>query len=161
LWRDGPTRRGLLLLPLALAACGFAPAYAPGGAGNRLRGRVAVAPPDTPDGYRLGARLEDRLGLAAAPAATLEVEVAVEEAVAAEGLDGDPVRRHLRGRAPWRLVAPSGAVLAQGEEAGFTASADSGEVVAARAAEADARERLMVLLADRIVTQLLLLEDLP
>lgn len=156
-------RRSLLLAPLLLAACGFAPAYAPGGPGDRLRGRVAVETPETPDGTRLRAALEDRLGPPGPDAALLAVEPAV--ATVQEGVlpDRPPARERFDGRAAWRLAGPTGAVLARGEAEGFTGATIAGPAVSVRAAGQDARERLMVLLADRIVGQLLLLppEALP
>lgn len=159
---DGLTRRGVLFAPLGLAACGFAPAYAPGGPGAALRGRIALEAPDTPDGYRLRARLEDRLGRAAAPAATLAVALEVEEAPAVTDDEGT-LRARIAGRAGWRLLSPAGAVLAEGVESGFTGADEGPDLTAGRAAAEEARERLMVLLADRIVARLLLLpaEALP
>ncbi|MBP1805290.1 LPS assembly lipoprotein LptE [Rubellimicrobium aerolatum] len=149
-------RRLLLLAPLALAACGFAPAYAPDGPGTALRDRVAVATPDTPDGYRLRARLEDRLGRAPTPVATLTVTPEVERDSAAVTPAGAITRYNLLGRAPWRLTAGP-ATLAEGEATAFTGYSATGPLVAGRAAESDARERLMILLADEIATRLLLL----
>jgi LPS-assembly lipoprotein len=141
-----------------LAACGFTPAYAPGGSGTALRNRIAVETSGTPDGFRLRARLEDRLGRAAAPAGTLVVGPEVEEVSAAITPGGAITRYNLEGRAPWRLTASgSGALLAEGEATGFTGYSATGTIVATRSAEEDARERLMGLLADEIVTRLLLL----
>lgn len=156
-------RRALLLAPLAIAGCGFAPAYAPGGSGERLRGRVAVTAPGTPDGFRLRAALEDRLGGPGSGAALLAVEPAVEIVPGGVQPDGSPARERLDGRAAWRLASPAGAVLAEGEVAGFTGATVAGPAVSVRAAGADARARLMLLLADRIVAELLLLppEALP
>ena len=158
-----PSRRlalaGLLLLP----ACGFAPAYAPGGSGERLRGQVAVEAPRTPDGFVLGARLEDRLGRPSGAVAPwrLLIEPVVEEVSAAITPDGAITRYDLVGRAPWRLLGAGEAalapVLAQGEARAFTGFSATGPTVATAAAEADARERLMTLLADAVVTRLLLL----
>lgn len=156
--RAQPSRRlalaGLLLLP----ACGFAPAYAPGGSGERLRGRVAVEAPDTPDGFVLGARLEDRLGRpdGAAPLRLL-LDLSVEEVSAAVTPGGAITRYDLVGRAPWRLLDAGGAVVADGEASAFTGYSATGTTVATTAAEADARGRLMALLADAVVTRLLLL----
>lgn len=155
------TRRGLLLAPIALAACGFTPAYAPGGPGQRLRGRVAVEAPDTPEGFRLRARLEDRLGRADRSEATLTVALAIEEVEAAAEPDGTVTRLNLEGRAPWRLVDASGAVLAEGEARGFAGASMTGPLVGARTARQDARERLVVILADEILARLLLSEALP
>ncbi len=157
------TRRAALLASLLLAACGFAPAYAPGAAGERLRGRVAVEAPDTPDGFRLRAALEERLGTPGSGAAVLTV--ALDVARVASGLlpDGGSARDRFQGRATWRLVGPSGAALAEGVAEGFSGFTTAGPAVSVRAAEADARERLVVLLADRIAARLLLLppEALP
>ena len=36
------SRRSFLVLPLALAACGFSPVYGTGGTGSQLRGQVLV-----------------------------------------------------------------------------------------------------------------------
>jgi LPS-assembly lipoprotein len=49
-------------MPLALAACGFAPAYAPGGGADRLVGTVWVQDPSDKNGFDLVERLEERLG---------------------------------------------------------------------------------------------------
>ncbi len=169
---------GLLVGP-GLAACGFAPAYGPGGTGNRLRGRVAVETPDTPDGFTLGARLEDRLGRAPDGAGLrLVADLSVETVPAAVTPGGAITRYDLVGRAPWRLVGPGGPagrgsvmeedpfveaapveglVVAQGEATAFTGYSATGTTVATTAAEADARGRLMTLLADAVVTRLLVL----
>lgn len=148
---------GLLAGP-GLAGCGFAPAYGPGGGGERLRGRVAVAAPDTPDGFVLGARLEDRLGRAPDGAALRLVADLSVEAVSAAVTPGGAITRYdLVGRAPWRLLGPGEAVLAQDEATAFTGYSATGTTVATAAAEADARARLMALLAEAIVTRLLLL----
>ena len=163
MWPEAIPRRGALLGLLALAGCGFAPAYGPGGPGERLWGRLAVEAPDTAEGFRLRARLEDRLGRAEAPAAMLVVEPSGEAVEAGITPTGAITRYNLQGRAAWRLDSPSGSMLAQGEVTGFTSYSATGTTVATRAAEEDARERLTTLLADEIVARLLLLppEALP
>ncbi|TNC71798.1 LPS assembly lipoprotein LptE [Rubellimicrobium roseum] len=158
MWPDR-TRRALLLAPLALAACGFAPAYGPGGSGTALRGLVAVETPETSDGFQLRARLEDRLGRAAAPVATLAMDPAVEVVQAAVTPEGAITRYNLQGRAPWRLTDASGTVLAESEATAFTGYSATGPIVASRTAAEDARERLMILLADEVVMRLLLLPE--
>lgn len=157
------TRRAALLAPLLLVACGFEPVYAPGGPGERLRGRIAVEAPDTPEGYRLRAALEERLGLPAAAAAVLAVTPRLSASRSGQLPGSGLARERLVGRAAWRLADPTGALLAQGDAEGFTGATVTGPAVSVRAAGADARERLLVLLADRIVAQLLLLppEALP
>lgn len=160
---DAVTRRAVLLGPLLLAACGFVPAYGPGGPGERLRGRIGLQIPDTPDGFRLRAEIEDRLGPARAEAAVLIVEPIVRAFEAGITPGGAITRYMLEGRAPWRLAGPAGTSLAEGEASAFTGYSATGTTVATRAAAEDARERLMALLAEEIVARLLLLppEALP
>ena len=65
-------------------------------------------------------------------------------------------RFSLNGTAAYRLTdAASGAVVAQGEVSNFTSHSTVGTVIATTAAEADARGRLAVMLADQVVTRLL------
>jgi LPS-assembly lipoprotein len=150
-----PDRRTLLLLPL-LSACGFAPAYAPGAPATALRGRVALAAPADRIAFALSARLQDRLGAAQAPVWRLEttISTAVEE----RGItpDGAVTRYHLVGQVDWRLVAlADGAERLAGRTESFTGYSATGSTVATLAAEDAAAERLMVILADQIVTRLL------
>lgn len=150
------TRRACLLAPLALAACGLAPVYGPGETGTALRGRVAVETPDTPDGFDLRGALRDRFGPAGAGALRLAAIPVVEAVAAAITPTGAITRYDLSGRAAWTLDGPSGR-LAEGEATAFTGYSATGTTVATRTAEADARARLMTLLADAVVTRLLLL----
>ncbi|MGZ9808932.1 LPS assembly lipoprotein LptE [Pseudoroseicyclus sp. H15] len=155
------SRRGFLLALPAVAisglgaGCGFTPAFAPGGAGSELFGATAYDVPDTPEGYRLRARLQERLGQAGADAPyslTATLTLIPREAALSPG--GEVVRRALRGEAPWALSGPMGE-LASGTVSSFVAWPSSGSTVAVRAAEDDARGRLAVQLADLIVTEAL------
>jgi LPS-assembly lipoprotein len=122
-----------------------------------------VEAPDTADGFRLRARLEDRLGPPVTAATVLNVEPSVEVQEAGITPEGSITRYNLEGRAVWRLTSGAGPVLADGEATGFTGYSATATTVATRAAAEDARERLMELLADEIVARLLLLppEALP
>ena len=117
---------------------------------------MAIETPDTPDGFLLGARLEDRLGRAEGDL-RLVAGLEIEEVAAAVTPGGAITRYDLVGRAPWRLVGRDGGSLAEGTATAFTGYSATGTTVATAAAEADARERLTVLLADAMVTRLLLL----
>jgi LPS-assembly lipoprotein len=145
----------MLAVALLLGACGFAPAYAPGGPGEALRGRVTVEAPDTADGYAIRARLEDRLGLPEAEAGTLSVTVDVAREPAAIDQDGAITRYDLDGTATWSLSTADSTT--SGSVDAFTGFSATGSTVATRAAEEDARARLMTLLADAVVARLLLL----
>ena len=74
-------RRSLILMPLALAGCGFAPVYGPGGAGKRLYGAVTIVTPATEESYLLYRELEERLGHATAP----DYRLALTPSITAQG----------------------------------------------------------------------------
>ena len=154
-WSD---RRSVLALLLAapLAACGFAPAYGPGGAAAALRGAVALAEPADRDGFDFAARLEDRLGRANAPRFRLDWSVETTPVGAGITPTGAITRYTLQGKATWRLTrAAGGETVASGTVESFTSYATSGSTVATLTAEDDARRRLMVILADQVVARLI------
>jgi LPS-assembly lipoprotein len=152
-------RRAALLGLVALAGCGFVPAYAPGGAGTALSGRVVVAAPESVLDYRARVRLEQRLGApqAGAPFA-LDLATQSRAVAAAVAADGVQTRLNLVGQASWRLTEPaSGRLLGQGQVDAFAGFAATGSTVATRTAQADAEQRLGVMLADLVMTALLAL----
>ncbi len=157
MWLSDParlTRRCALLGALALAGCGFTPVYGTGGAGGALRGTVAYQVPETVDGYILGKRLQDRLGLTDSAAYVLAVTITVTEAAGAIDRTNTSTRISLPGTAAWTLTGVDGAIRAQGEVSAFTGYSNTGSTVATRTAREDARARLMTTLADLIVTRL-------
>ncbi|NKX45579.1 LPS assembly lipoprotein LptE [Roseicyclus persicicus] len=151
-------RRTLLLLLAAapLAACGFTPVYAPGGPGTAVRGRLAIAAPDTRLGFVLVARLEDRLGRSQAPTHRLSYEIATSQRdLAITGTD-DITRVNLNGSLRFRVTEVATDLQVQaGEVSTFTAYSTTGSPVATAAARRDAEDRLMVALADQLVSRLL------
>ena len=79
-------RRTLLLaLPLAAAACGFTPVYAPGGTGAALHGQIEVQAPEEikaasgTDAYFLVQNLEQRLGRGGSTAYKLDLTLSTKE----------------------------------------------------------------------------------
>jgi LPS-assembly lipoprotein len=154
------SRRVALLALLAVGACGFTPALAPGGGMLKLRNTVAVSAPDTIAGFAIRSRLIDRLGLATTPIATLSVNVEQALDVASQSQSGSTLRYNVVGAAGWQLTAANGTVWGSGQVEGFTSYAATGSTVATQSAATDAVGRLMTILADKVVTQLMLL-DLP
>lgn len=151
-----PDRRTLLFAALALPGCGFTPAYAPGGAGGRLLNRVRVEAPKDSDSYLMTRALEERLGRGGAPDYTLRYDLAFRQERMAILSDNTTARFNIVGRAAYSLEdAANGDVLTAGDVESFTGYSATGTPVATRAAEADARERLVVILADQLVTRLL------
>ncbi len=145
------------LLLMTVVACGFTPALAPGAPTLALRDSVTVTAPDTIPGFALRARLTDRLGQGGG-AYTLTTDLAQALDVAALSRTGDTLRYNVVGTAQWRLTDATGTAVGRGQVEGFTSYAATGSTVATQAAATDANGRLMVILADMIVSDLMLLE---
>ncbi len=143
------------VLPL-LAACGFTPVYGVDGTGTKLQNRVLVDEPLTREGYVLTRQIERRLGRAAGPAYALSVTIKTTEESLAIDVDGDIERYNLVGTADYVLLdKASGAIVASGQVQNFTGYSATGTTVATLAAQRDAADRLMIILADKIVSELL------
>ncbi len=150
------SRRSLLCLPLVLAACGFSPVYGTGGTGGRLQNQVEVSEPGNTDGYLITRRLEERLGRSATPTYRLTLNVSTKRESLGVNTESNINRFNLIGEARYVLVEQgTGRVVTSGKVENFTGSSATGTTLATQAASRDARERLMVLLADQIVTKLL------
>lgn len=149
-------RRSVILMPLALAACGFTPAYGPGGPAAGLQGRIRVADPKTKNAFDLVSRLEERLGRAEAPGYDLSYTISTTPLGVGITPENAINRFHLTGRVDWSLISrATGARVAGGQVENFTAYSATGSTVAGLAAEEDAAFRLMQMLADQIVTRLI------
>ncbi|SLN59169.1 LPS assembly lipoprotein LptE [Ruegeria meonggei] len=157
-------RRTLLMVPLALAACGFEPVYAPGGAGAELNGKVEVSAPNTVESYLLVQNLEQRLGRSANSGKeyALDVRVSTVSQRAAITTSNETSRYTINGRANYTLKSnETGQVLASGDVSNFVGYSAAGSTVSTLADERDATDRLMVILSDQIVTQLYASARLP
>jgi LPS-assembly lipoprotein len=150
------SRRFILLMPLALAACGFTPALAPGGAATALLGTVYVQDPTDKNGFDLVERLEERLGRPESPRYDLAYTITTETVGVGFTTDNQITRYNLKGAIDYTLTdRASGTRVAGGRVQSFTAYAATGSTVAGLAAEEDAGLRLMRILADQIVTRLI------
>ena len=149
-------RRLFLLSALALGACGFTPAYGPGGGAAALQGQVRLDAPADRKSYLLNQRMEERLGHA--PAGRFRLSYALKTGTSGLGTasDGQTTRYHLSGSATWTLKDADDQVAASGKVSSFTAYSATGSTAATQASERDALERLMTILADQLVDQLLL-----
>ncbi|WP_420585954.1 LPS assembly lipoprotein LptE [Ruegeria sp.] len=150
-------RRTLLLMPLALAACGFEPVYAPGGAGLALNGNVAVSAPNSTDSYLLVQNLEQRLGRSATSGGAYNLNVSVATVIRAAAITttNETNRYSIDGRANYSLrSSETGQVLASGTVNDFVGYSAAGSTVSTLADERDAKQRLMVILSDQIVNRL-------
>ncbi len=144
----------------ALAACGFEPVYKDGGSADGLRGKIRMFTPNTRDEFALVSRLEERLGRSVGAQYTLLVRLTTaSEGLAISG-SNDITRYNLTGTANYQLqdVATEEIVFSDAVNT-FTSYSASQQSVATRVAQRDAERRLMVALADKITSQLLLNAD--
>jgi LPS-assembly lipoprotein len=150
-------RRFLLLSAFAaVAGCGFTPAFGPGGAANALRGQVRAADPTDTDSFNLVRSIEDRLGLPKVSAYDLSYTIKTEVEGAGITPSNAITRFSLVGSVDWTLAAAgSDAVLATGRAESFTSWSATGNPISSLSAEDDARLRLMRILADQMVNQLI------
>lgn len=150
----------LSLAALPLAGCGFQPVYGTGSPASNLRDRIAYRAPNTPEGFRLRARLEDRLGRVEQGDYLLTVQLDIEEVAVVISSDQDTNRYNLPGTADWVLTRPGDdAPVASGTAETFTAYSAFGTTVATQEAQDDARDRLAIALADLVVTDLMMAAD--
>lgn len=150
------SRRSVLLAPLALAACGFTPAYAPGGGADRLSGTIWVQDPTDKNAFDLVERLEERLGRPENILYDLSYTITTEAVGVGITTDNKITRFNLKGVIDYSLTErASGARIAGGRVQNFTAYSATGSTVAGLAAEEDAAYRLMRILADQIVARLI------
>jgi len=160
------SRRSLLALLMALPACGFTPAYGPGGAATGLRGSIRVDEPSDAEGYYLARRLEERLGQASAPQYRLSASLALGQSGLGITPDQDITRYRIRGELTWALRnLATDTIVTDGMVRNFTAysapvfdntrGSIAGNTVSVLTAERDARERLMTILADQLVSRLI------
>ncbi len=147
-------RRTFLLSLAALAGCGFEPVYAPGGIADDLRGRIDVLPPADEEGFALVSRLEERLGKPEAADLHLTADIRIKEEAVGFLPDGSISRYNVLGQVPWRLKRGETGVLS-GVERSFTSYSATSTTVATIVAQRAARERLMVIMADRITATIL------
>lgn len=145
----------MLIGLMGLTGCGFAPIY---GQNDGFRGRVAFETDNTVAGFRLRQRFEERLGRSAAPQFVLKSTVQTRQRSAAITSEGDTTRLNIIGNAAWTLVAvDTGQELGSGEVEAFTSYSATGSTIATQATRDDAEARLSVILADLIVSRLLIL----
>ncbi|MBC7164307.1 MAG: hypothetical protein H5U15_04820 [Roseovarius sp.] len=157
-------RRLFLLSGLAvLAECGFSPAYAPGGGGAALTGRIEIAAPDTRAGFLLTQELEGRLGRPAGARYLLRPSITLNKHAVSIDRSNITLRFNLLGRVDYTVHdRETDAIIARGTVENFTGYSTFDTPVATQAAERDAEARLMTMLADQLLTRLAAtVRDLP
>ena len=150
------TRRAFLAAPLILTACGFSPAYGPGGSAGKLTETVWVQDPTDKNAFDLVERLEERLGRPENIRYDLAYTITTESVGVGITSDNKITRYNLKGVVDYALTErATGNRVAGGRVQSFTAYSATGSTVAQLAAEEDAGLRLMRILADQIVARLI------
>jgi LPS-assembly lipoprotein len=149
-----------LLAALPLAACGFAPAYGPAGSARALLDQVSIDAPTDKNSFDLVERLEERLGRTNAGAYRLGFRIDTNVAGLAITPDSTVTRYNVNGRVSFTLKRADDSVATAGTVTAFTSYAASGTTVSTVAAREDAFRRLMILLADQVVTRLIATSDM-
>ena len=158
-WSDARLPRRALLVgaAVALAGCGFTPAYAPGSTGSALRGQVSVTTPSSTLGFRLKGRIEERLGRSEGTGRyRLDITLDVTEEGVAVTPEGAVTRFTFTAIARFSLIdRDTGETLVTGTVDNFTSYSTTDSTVATQTARDDAQARLARLLGDQLLTRLL------
>ena len=146
-------------LPLAVAACGFTPLYDAGTPAAGMAGRVEVGVIDGAAGLAMRERLVNRLGPPQAATHRLVVDLEFDTTGVALTRESVTTRFDVVGRANFALVPVDGGPPVLGDElravSGVSApDLPSATAFAVESATRDARRRLAVMLADRILMRL-------
>ncbi|MFK7871157.1 MAG: LPS assembly lipoprotein LptE [Roseobacter sp.] len=148
------SRRLFICAPLALAACGYRPVNAPGAGGRSLQRRITAETPVTSDEFLFFQQVERRVGRGTEADYRLNYSVALDVSALAISVAGAQNRFQILGRVTFALVEDeSGAVVLSDTITDFTSYSAAGTTIATFAAEQDARERLMITLADQVVSR--------
>jgi LPS-assembly lipoprotein len=141
---------------LALGACGFAPAYGPNGAAQGGRGQIVLDDPTDKNTFGLVARLEERLGRTDTGPYRLSYQLQTDQRGLAISGSNSVTRINLNGTLAFQITPVGGdAPVYTDEITTFTSYSTTASTVATAAAAEDAARRLMVILADQVVTRLL------
>ncbi|MEM9968237.1 MAG: LPS assembly lipoprotein LptE [Pseudomonadota bacterium] len=150
-----PKRFSLFGLALLITACGFEPVYGPSGGGRVLQNTVLVDEPSEQRAYLLTREIEERLGRSDTPRYALSLDIMTDQQGLAIDREGNIDRFNLIGTVNYALRdLTNGQIATSGTVSSFTSFSGTGTTVVSLAGEQDARERLMTILADQIVTRL-------
>ncbi|MEJ6771507.1 MAG: LPS assembly lipoprotein LptE [Paracoccaceae bacterium] len=153
-------RFGVVLAAAALAGCGFTAVYGPDGTGAALLWQLSLDPPQDRNAYLLRRRIEERLGQATAGAWRLSTQIKTDDIGLGFTTDGDITRYNINGTTDYTLRRTgSSEIFRKGKIQHFTSYSATGTTVATLAAKRDAEVRLMTILADQIIDQLLIISE--
>lgn len=148
-------RRLFVLSLAALGGCGFQPAYGPTGPAKALRGQIRAADPTSRDGFNLVRRLEDRLDQPDNAKYALNYEITKTPEGVAITPEQVVTRYTVEGSIVFTVTdIVTDAQVYSGRVNSFTSYSATGTALNTQSAARDADDRLMTILADQIITQL-------
>lgn len=146
-------RRWFLAGAVALTGCGFTPVYGPDAQSN-LRGQVLVQAPTTREEFELVRALELRLGQPNKAQYVLDYTLTITEEAVVVSQNQVQARFNVVGVLAYVLKSNAGDPVANGTAKAFTSYSSTGSTVSTDQSQRDARDRLMVLLADQTLARL-------
>ena len=149
------SRRGFLLVALALAGCGFVPVGGVSSKSQMLRNTVLVQAPKNRVEFELVRNLEVQLGQATPKLYDLRYRLNVDEDIIVVSSAQEINRFSLVGVLEYSLVDNDGMVLLSKTAKSFTGYSATGTTVATQRSKRDAYDRLMVILAKQVSNSLL------
>ena len=151
-----------LLLSVFIVGCSFEPAWVAGNNKTKIFWqKIDLKKPKTISEFHLNRYLVSRVGDAKDAEFFLEYELSTETKRTALSFDGKAYRIRIQGEVKFRLINNSkNIVLVSSNVKDSLGYSDAILAVTDQASERDAYERLMVLLGDKIVDELLKSETL-
>lgn len=144
----------------ALAGCGFTPVYGSEETATALLEQNALDPPQDRNTFMLNRRIKERLGQATAGAWRLSTKSETENIGLGFTADGDFTRYHINGTAIYTLRRTgSSDIYRVGKVQHLTSYSATGTTVATLASKREAEVRIMTILADQIIDQVLLISE--
>lgn len=133
-----------------IVACGFTPAFAPGSSSAEYLSDISFSPPNSHVTYLFVKRMEERLGRNLNAGKILRYNIDIKE----EGYELASNRVQRVGTLRYQLISRNDQrVLQKGAIQSFTGFTVSGRLFDSTRRDAD--ERLVVILADKLVTELI------
>ena len=155
-----PRQHMLVGICLLLASCGYQPIYGTSGVAYRLERNVSIVAPSDRAGYVLYHQLNKYLKDADDGEFKLLFNISKTSSRVAIDENGRAHRALLEGFATFDLRrASDNKTLVKGRVKGFTGYSTLATSVASHASSRDATQRLMTMLADKIMYELVLAAD--
>ncbi len=144
------------LAVLLLGACMFKPVYGPGEPALALSGKVLVADPTDKNSFDFFQRLSNRLGIPTVPIYRLNYWLSTSVANVGISQANVLTRFNVLGTVSWSLLDLTGnQIVASGNVNNFSSYSSTGSTVAELAAKEDASLRLMRMLADQVLLEMI------